>query len=436
MSTTGAFGRMLGQLLSHKDIGQRIVPIIPDEARTFGLDALFRRFGIYSSVGQLYEPVDAHMMLSYREAKDGQVLEEGICEAGSMASFIAAGSAYSSHGVPMIPMYIFYSMFGFQRTGDQIWAAGDQNCRGFLLGATAGRTTLNGEGLQHADGHSPLIASAHPHVVPYDPAFAYEIAVIIQDGLERMLHAEEAIIYYITLENETYPMPPMPPGVEQGILDGIYLYRPADKKKARYKAQLLGSGSILIRCLEAQRLLADEYDVAADVWSVTSYTKLRREALDCERDAMLHPSKAPRKPIVAQDPRRPGGPDRRRHRLRQVGPRPGRPLGARPLLAGDRRIRLLRHAPSLAQTLRGRRDLHHPGGPAAARPRWRPRSRCRDPRGGGTGGRPRKTRPYTLILDHLRGSSPNQPRRGRFWPPLAPPIETARRGHLEPFFGG
>ena len=299
VSTTGAFSRMLGQLLSEKDIGPRIVPIIPDEARTFGLDALFRKYGIYSSVGQLYEPVDANKLLSYREAKDGQVLEEGICEAGSMASFIAAGSAYSTFNQPLVPMYIFYSMFGFQRTGDQVWAAADQGCRGFLLGATAGRTTLNGEGLQHEDGHSHILASTNTAVVPYDPAYAYEIAVIVADGLDQMLNQQKDLIYYITLQNETYLMPPIPEGVEQGILDGMYRLRPATKP-ARCQAQLFGSASILMHVIEAQQILADRYDVAADVWSVTSYCNLRREALACERWNMLHPTEPPRTPKIQQ----------------------------------------------------------------------------------------------------------------------------------------
>ena len=296
VSTTGAFGRMLSNLLSDKELGQHIVPIIPDEARTFGLDALFRKYGIYSSVGQLYEPVDAHMMLSYREAKDGQVLEEGICEAGSMASFVAAGTSYSSLGKPMVPMYIFYSMFGFQRTGDQIWAAGDQRCRGFLLGATAGRTTLNGEGLQHADGHSLLLASCHPHVRAYDAAFAYEIAVIVQHGLNVMCDQQKDVIYYLTLENDTYPMPAMAKGVEQGIIDGAYLY--AAREGAT--VQLFGSGPILPHTIAAQQTLEEKYGVKANVWSVTSYSELRREALDCERHNMLHPQDEARLPRITR----------------------------------------------------------------------------------------------------------------------------------------
>jgi pyruvate dehydrogenase E1 component len=297
-ATTGAFARMLGDLLRHEKLGPQVVPIIPDEARTFGMDALFRQYGIYSSVGQLYEPVDARMLLSYREAKDGQVLEEGICEAGSMASFIAAGSSYASFDRPMLPFYIFYSMFGFQRTGDQIWAAGDQCCRGFLLGATAGRTTLAGEGLQHCDGHSHLLASAYPHVVPFDPAFAYEIAVIVRDGIDRMLEQQQDVIYYLTLHNESYPMPPMPEGVEQGIVDGIYRLRAAPGE-GRARVQLFGSGAILNQVLRAQDLLLERYRVAADVWSVTSYCKLRREAMACERENRLQPTTPPRVPVIS-----------------------------------------------------------------------------------------------------------------------------------------
>jgi pyruvate dehydrogenase E1 component len=307
VSTTGAFARLLAQLLGHKELGRRVVPIIPDEARTFGLDALFRQFGIYSSVGQLYEPVDRAVLLYYREAKDGQVLEEGITEAGSMASFTAAGTSYATHGEPMIPFYIFYSMFGFQRTGDQVWAFGDARGRGFLLGATAGRTTLNGEGLQHEDGHSHLLFSVVPNVQAYDPAFAYEIAVIIRAGLERMFEKGEDIFYYLTLQNEPYPMPPMPEGAERGILDGLYLLRKAAegeaterRKQAGRYVRLFGSGSILMQVLKAQEVLAARYDVAADVYSATSYLQLRREALAAERWNMLHPEAEPRVPRVTQ----------------------------------------------------------------------------------------------------------------------------------------
>jgi pyruvate dehydrogenase E1 component len=300
VTTTAAFSRMLADLLKHKDIGKYIVPIIPDEARTFGLDALFRKYGIYSAVGQLYEPVDANMLLSYREAKDGQVLEEGITEAGSMASFIAAGSAYASFDRPLIPFYIFYSMFGFQRTGDQIWAAGDQRCRGFMIGATAGRTTLSGEGLQHCDGHSQLLASAYPHVESYDPAFAYEVAVILRHGLERIWEKQEDVLFYITVENEPYPMPGMPQreGIEQGIIDGIYRYQQGEGEGPR--VQLFGSGPILREVLRAAELLREHFGVVSDIWSVTSYTKLHRDALSCERDATFVPDAEPRTPLITR----------------------------------------------------------------------------------------------------------------------------------------
>ena len=299
VSTTGAFSRLLADLMAHPELGRRMVPIIPDEARTFGLDALFHRYGIWSSKGQLYDPVDSEKLMYYRESRDGQVLEEGICEAGSMASFLAAATSYSTFGEPLIPVYIFYSMFGFQRTADQIWALGDQRGRGFLIGATAGRTTLNGEGLQHQDGHSHLIASAHPHCRAYDPAFAFEIAVIMQDGLRRMMREGEDCFYYITVQNEAYPMMAMPDGVAEGILAGLYPLRPATAPRT-HRAQLLGSGSILLQVLRAQELLAERWDVAADVWSAPSYTELRREALACERWNLLHPEAPARVPRVAQ----------------------------------------------------------------------------------------------------------------------------------------
>jgi pyruvate dehydrogenase E1 component len=297
-----AFARLLARLLAEEKIGKRIVPIIPDEARTFGLEALFRKYGIYSSVGQLYEPVDHHLLISYREAVDGQMLEEGITEAGSMASFTAAGTSYATHGEPMIPMYIFYSMFGFQRTADQIWAAADARAKGFLLGATAGRTTLNGEGLQHQDGHSPLLASTVPSIRAYDPAYAYEVAVIIQDGLRRMFADEENTFYYITLQNEPYAMPPMPEGVVDGIIRGLYRLRGSEIEPAAagLRAQFLGSGSILNEVLRAQALLAERFGVAADVWSATSYLELRRDALAVERWNRLHPAAPPRRSYVEE----------------------------------------------------------------------------------------------------------------------------------------
>jgi pyruvate dehydrogenase E1 component len=298
-STTMVFVQMLGKMLKDKEIGPLVVPIVPDEARTFGMDALFRQCGIYAAKGQLYEPVDKASLLYYKEAQDGQILEEGITEAGSMSSFIAAGSAYATHGVNTIPFFIFYSMFGFQRIGDLIWASADTRARGFLLGATAGRTTLNGEGLQHEDGHSLLMASTVPNCLAYDPAFAYEVAVIIENGIKRMYQDGESIFYYLTLYNQNYEHPPMPDGVNEGILKGIYKFKPAANPKGKLRVHLFGSGVLMQETLRAQQLLA-ELDVHADVWSVTSYVQLRREALDTERWNMLHPDQPARKPYLTQ----------------------------------------------------------------------------------------------------------------------------------------
>src|SRR5246500_3482545 len=301
-STTMVFVRLLAKLLRDPEIGKLIVPIIPDEARTFGMEALFRQVGIYSSVGQLYEPVDMDTLLYYKEAKDGQILEEGITEAGSMCSFIAAGTAYANHGINTIPFFIYYSMFGFQRIGDLIWAAADMRTRGFLLGGTAGRTTLAGEGLQHQDGHSHVLALSVPNLKAYDPAFAYEIAIIIQDGINRMYVDQESIFYYLTVTNEPVSMPPMPdgPAVREGILKGMYRFKASEKKDAGLHAQLFGSGTIMFEVLKAQQILAEKYGVAADVWSVTSYKELYREANDCERWNMLHPAAKPQVPYVSQ----------------------------------------------------------------------------------------------------------------------------------------
>ncbi|HXG13428.1 MAG TPA: pyruvate dehydrogenase (acetyl-transferring), homodimeric type, partial [Gemmataceae bacterium] len=306
VSSTMAFVAILRRLLQDKEIGKWVVPIIPDEARTFGMDSLFKPFGIYSNVGQLYEPVDARTLLAYREAKDGQILEEGITEAGSMSSFIAAGTAYATHGIPTIPFFVFYSMFGFQRIGDLIWAAADMRARGFLLGGTAGRTTLNGEGLQHQDGHSHVLASTVPTVRAYDPAFAFELALIIQDGIRRMYEVGEDIFYYITLYNEPYPMAPMPEGVAEGVLRGMYKLRPSrgergvSAPRSRSKVHLLGSGPLLREALRAQDLLAERFGIAADVWSVTSYKELRRDALETERWNLLHPGEEPRRSYLEQ----------------------------------------------------------------------------------------------------------------------------------------
>ena len=300
VSTTMAFVRILTKLLKDKEIGKYIVPIVPDEARTFGMEALFRQIGIYSHVGQLYEPVDKNSLLYYKESKDGQLIEEGITEAGSVSSFIAAGTAYSNHNIPMIPFYIYYSMFGFQRIGDFIWAAGDSRTKGFLVGGTAGRTTLNGEGLQHQDGHSHLLAYPVPNLMCYDPAFAYELAVIIKEGIRRMYTEGEDIFYYLTVMNENYDHPPMPEGHTEGILKGAYKIRPATNKKLKVKAQLLGSGTILNEALKAQKILLDKYKVATDVWSVTSYKELRRDAMEIERWNMLHPDQTPKVPYVTR----------------------------------------------------------------------------------------------------------------------------------------
>ena len=287
---------MLRQLLKHPKVGKFIVPIIPDEGRTFGMESIIRQVGIYASQGQLYKPHDQDMLLYYREEKNGQILEEGITEAGSMASFTAAGTAYANYKVPMVPFFTYYSMFGFQRIGDMVWAFADSRGKGFLMGGTAGRTTLAGEGLQHQDGHSLVLSSTVPTCHSYDPAYVYEIAVIVQDGIRRMYQEREDRFYYITLYNEDYAMPEMPRGVEEGILRGIYKYRPAAKGEA--VVQLFGSGSILNEALRAQEILAHKYGVPANVWSVTSYNELRRDALAVERWNRLHPSEAEKRPYI------------------------------------------------------------------------------------------------------------------------------------------
>ncbi|MDQ4148428.1 MAG: pyruvate dehydrogenase (acetyl-transferring), homodimeric type [Actinomycetota bacterium] len=299
VSTTMAFIALLRDLMKDEKSGARVVPIIPDEGRTFGLESLFKEFQIYSSVGQLYEPVDYNMLLSYLESKKGQILEEGITEAGSMGTFTAAGTSYATHGEHMIPFFLFYSMFGFQRIGDLIWAFADARGRGFLLGCTAGRTTLNGEGLQHADGHSMLLSTVVPNCLSYDPAFAYETAQIVKDGLARMIGGREDVFYYLTLYNENYVMPEKPEGVDEGILKGIYKFRPA-QGPGKYQARLFGSGPILAtQVLRAQQILLDEHDVAADVWSVTSYKLLREDALRTERWNRLHPDQPSRSSYLA-----------------------------------------------------------------------------------------------------------------------------------------
>ncbi|ANI15408.1 MULTISPECIES: pyruvate dehydrogenase (acetyl-transferring), homodimeric type [Pseudomonas] len=299
ISTTMAFVRIISQLLKDKEMGPRIVPIIPDEARTFGMEGMFRQLGIYSSVGQLYEPVDREQLMFYREDKKGQILEEGITEAGAMSSFIAAGNAYSNYRQPMLPFYIFYSMFGFQRIGDLAWAAGDAMVRGFLLGGTAGRTTLNGEGLQHEDGQSHVLASVIPNIRTYDPTYAYELAVIIHDGARRMLQEQENIFYYITVMNENYPHPAMPAGAEEGIIRGMYLLE-EDRKDAAHHVQLLGSGTILREVEAAAKILREDFGIGADVWSVPSFNELRRDGLATERWNRLHPEQKPRLSYVEQ----------------------------------------------------------------------------------------------------------------------------------------
>jgi pyruvate dehydrogenase E1 component len=301
VATTMAFVRLLKDLMKDKEIGARFVPVVPDEARTFGMDAMFPTAKIYSPFGQRYEAVDRALLLSYKESEQGQILHEGITEAGSMASAIAAGSSYATHGEPMIPIYIFYSMFGFQRTGDQMWAMADQLARGFLLGATAGRTTLNGEGLQHQDGHSLLLASTNPAVVAYDAAYGYELAFIVEDGLRRMYgESPEDVFYYLSVYNEPYPQPPLPDiaGLREGVLAGLYRLKASDGVPAQ--AQVLASGVTVPHALAAQELLRADWGVGADVWSVTSWNELRRDALACEEHALLHPDEDPRTPYVTQ----------------------------------------------------------------------------------------------------------------------------------------
>ncbi|MCP5463946.1 MAG: pyruvate dehydrogenase (acetyl-transferring), homodimeric type [Deltaproteobacteria bacterium] len=296
VSTTMAFVRVLAKLLRDKSVGKLIVPIVPDEARTFGMEGLFRQVGIYSHVGQLYEPVDADSLLYYKESTDGQILEEGITEAGAMSSFIAAGTSYANHGVNMIPFYVFYSMFGMQRIGDLVWAASDMRCKGFLVGGTAGRTTLAGEGLQHQDGHSHLLAMSFPNLMCYDPAFAYEIAVIVQDGIKRMYEDREDVFYYMTIENENYAMPAMDEKradeIKAGIVKGIYCYQQSALKKPKGTAHLWGSGAIMNEVLKAATILEEQFQVAAPIWSVTSYKEIRREALSVERSNLRHPEEA------------------------------------------------------------------------------------------------------------------------------------------------
>jgi pyruvate dehydrogenase E1 component len=299
ISTTMAFVQMLNMLVKDKAIGKHVVPIVPDESRTFGMEGMFRALGIFSQVGQLYKPQDADQLMYYREDKAGQVLQEGINEAGAMSSWIAAATSYSSNNVPMIPFYIYYSMFGLQRVGDLAWAAGDMRARGFLMGGTAGRTTLNGEGLQHEDGHSHILASTIPNCVSYDPTFAYEVVVIVRDGLRRMYQEQEDVYYYITVMNENYPHPGLPEGAEEGIIKGMYLFREGDKGKGP-RVQLMGSGTILREVIAAADLLKNDWGVNADIWSCPSYNELRRDGIATDRWNMLHPTQPPRKSHVEQ----------------------------------------------------------------------------------------------------------------------------------------
>jgi pyruvate dehydrogenase E1 component len=308
ISTTMAFVRILAALLRDKGIGPRVVPIVPDESRTFGMEGLFRQIGIYSPLGQLYQPQDSAQLMFYKEDQHGQILEEGITEAGSISSFIAAGTAYSNHAVQMVPFFIYYSMFGYQRVGDLVWAAADSRARGFVLGGTAGRTTLNGEGLQHEDGHSHVLFSVVPNCRAYDPAFGYEVAVIVHEGLRGMFAEQEDVFYYLTLMNENYRHPPMPEGAQEGILRGMYLLREGPKRSKKPRVQLLGSGTILNEVLAAADLLRDDWGVAADVWSVTSFTELRRDGIEAERWSMLHPLEQPRRPYVTECLADRGGP--------------------------------------------------------------------------------------------------------------------------------
>ncbi|HRD75592.1 MAG TPA: pyruvate dehydrogenase (acetyl-transferring), homodimeric type, partial [Hyphomicrobiaceae bacterium] len=302
ISTTMAFVRILNTLLRDKVIGKRVVPIVPDESRTFGMEGMFRQYGIFSQVGQLYRPQDADQMMFYKEDRQGQLLQEGINEAGAMASWISAATSYSTSNVPMMPFYIYYSMFGFQRVGDLAWLAGDMRGRGFLVGGTSGRTTLNGEGLQHEDGHSHILSATIPNCVSYDPTFAYEVAVIVQDGLRRMLEKQEDVFYYLTVLNENYEHPAMPEGAEAGIVKGMYLLRAASGKSKgkRQRVQLLGSGAILREVIAGAELLEQDFGVDADIWSVTSFTELAREAQEAERWNLLHPLETPRIPYITE----------------------------------------------------------------------------------------------------------------------------------------
>ncbi len=366
-----AFVQMLGTLVRDKAIGKHIVPIVPDESRTFGMEGMFRQLGIYSSVGQLYKPQDADQLMYYREDKAGQVLQEGINEAGAMSSWIAAATSYSTNDLPMIPFYIYYSMFGLQRVGDLAWLAGDMRARGFLLGGTAGRTTLNGEGLQHEDGHSHVLASTIPNCVSYDPTFAYEVVVIVRDGIRRMYEEQQDVYYYVTLMNENYPHPGMPEGAEEGIVKGLYLLKEGAKGKGP-RVQLMGSGTILREVIAAADLLRDDFKVNADIWSATSFNELRRDGMSAERWSLLHPVAAAPQELPGNQPRRPrrtgGRGDRLHARLRRAGTQPdSAPLRR----ARHRWLRSQRLSREAAQVLRGESLLRGRGGAEGARRRRR-----------------------------------------------------------------
>ena len=375
VSTTMVFSRILRNLIRDPELGPRIVPIIPDEARTFGMDPLFKEVGIYSALGQRYSPVDSDLVLSYREATDGQVLEEGITEAGSMASLQAAGTSYATHGLATIPFYIFYSMFGFQRTGDQMWAFADARGRGFLMGATAGRTTLTGEGLQHDDGHSQILSSTVPNVRSYDPAFAYELAAVVRDGIERMHGTKpEDVFYYVTIYNENYAQPVRPDGLtDEEILRGIYRFAAApDVGRDAHPARLVGSGAILQQVLAARDLLAEKFGVAAEVYSAPSFPLLRRDALEVERANRLEPRRQdPARAVRQQDPAARGRADHRRHRLDEGAPGHGLALAAA-ALRGTRhgRLRPQRHPREPALAVRDRSAAHRGGDDGRPRPVW------------------------------------------------------------------
>ncbi len=351
-STTMAFVRILNTLVRDPAMGERIVPIVPDESRTFGMEGMFRQLGIFSQVGQLYQPEDADDFMFYREDEHGQILQEGINEAGAFSSWIAAATSYANHGVTMVPFYIFYSMFGFQRIGDLAWAAGDSRARGFLIGATAGRTTLNGEGLQHEDGHSHLLASVVPNCRAYDPTYGYELAVIVRDGLRRMCEEQEDVFFYLTVMNENYVQPALPEGSEEGILRGIYLLREGSGDGPR--VQLLGSGAILREVIAGADLLEADYGIASDIWSVTSFTELRRDGLEVERWNRLHPTDEQRVPYVEQAVRGPRRAVRRGHGLHAFLRRPDPAVREGPLFgARHRRLRAQRLPRQAAPVLRG-----------------------------------------------------------------------------------